>query len=72
LPSGWCFSVITQDLYDAIKGDPRFSNCFDLKALKVAIKQIIIWIIPDILFKQILHCVKEDVRTGGGAAELNI
>jgi len=37
LPSGWSFSVITQDLYDAIKLDPRFgATILDLKAMKLA------------------------------------
>ena len=37
LPSGWSFNVFTQDLYDAIKSDPRFgATVFDLKALQVA------------------------------------
>lgn len=35
LPTGWSFNVFTQDFYDFIKNDPRFSSTvFDLKALK--------------------------------------
>jgi len=35
LPSGWSFSVVTQDLYDIMAGDPRFgATILDLKALK--------------------------------------
>jgi hypothetical protein len=37
LPSGWSFSVITQDLYDFMKDDPRFeSTVLDIKAMKEA------------------------------------
>jgi hypothetical protein len=73
LPSGWCFSVITQDLYDAIKGDPRFgATVFDLKALKAAGKANYIGGYQDTgYFLNKFLPRKEDVRTGGGAAELN-
>ncbi len=37
VPSGWSFNVFTQDFFDAIKADPRFSaTVFDMKALKAA------------------------------------
>lgn len=37
LPSGWSFNVITQDLYDVMKDDPRFeATILDIKALKAA------------------------------------
>lgn len=37
LPAGWSFNVWTQDFYDFMKTDPRFSETvFDLKALKAA------------------------------------
>lgn len=37
LPSGWSFNVFTQDFYDVIKTDPRFSSTvFDMIALKAA------------------------------------
>jgi hypothetical protein len=37
LPSGWSFNVFTQDFYDIIKTDPRFSaTVLDLKALAAA------------------------------------
>ena len=37
LPSGWSFNVFTQNFYDLIKADPRFSaTVFDLEALKAA------------------------------------
>lgn len=35
LPSGWSFSVITQDLYNAMVGDPRFdATILDMAALE--------------------------------------
>ena len=73
LPSGWSFSVITQDLYDAIKLDPRFgATVFDLKALKAAGKADYIGGYQDTgYFLNKFLPRKEDVRTGGGAAELN-
>lgn len=37
LPTGWSFNVWTQEFYDFIKNDPRFSaTVFDLKALKAS------------------------------------
>lgn len=36
-PAGWSFSVITQDLYNFLQGDPRFNaTVFDAAALKAA------------------------------------
>lgn len=36
-PAGWSFSVITQDLYNFLQGDPRFNaTVFDAAALKTA------------------------------------
>lgn len=73
LPSGWSFNVITQDLYDAIKLDPRFgATVFDLKALKAAGQADYIGGYQDTgYFLNKFLPRKEDVRTGGGAAELN-
>ena len=73
LPSGWSFNVITQDLYDAIKLDPRFgATVFDLKALKAAGKADYIGGYQDTgYFLNKFLPRKTDVRTGGGAAELN-
>ncbi|MFE3872113.1 RagB/SusD family nutrient uptake outer membrane protein [Flavobacterium sp. ZS1P70] len=73
LPSGWSFNVITQDLYDAIKLDPRFgATVFDLKALKAAGKADYIGGYQDTgYFLNKFLPRKADVRTGGGAAELN-
>jgi hypothetical protein len=73
LPSGWSFNVFTQDFYDAIKSDPRFAaTVFDLKALKEAGKADYIagyqntgYFLNKFLPRQ------SDVRTGGGALELN-
>ena len=73
LPSGWSFNVITQDLYDAIKLDPRFgATVFDLKTLKAAGQADYIeghqntgYFLNKFLPRQV------DVRVGGGAAETN-
>jgi hypothetical protein len=73
LPSGWSFNVFTQDLYDAIKLDPRFgATVFDLKALEAAGQAGYIggyqntgYFLNKFLPRQ------ADVRTGGGAQELN-
>ena len=73
LPSGWSFNVFTQDLYDAIKLDPRFgATVFDLKALQTAGQADYIggyqntgYFLNKFLPRQ------ADVRTGGGAQELN-
>ncbi|MBC5864102.1 RagB/SusD family nutrient uptake outer membrane protein [Flavobacterium turcicum] len=73
LPSGWAFNLITQDLYDAIKNDPRFeSTIYDLKTLKEAGQANYIGAYQDTgYFLNKFLPRKEDVRTGGGAAELN-
>lgn len=73
LPSGWSFNVITQDLYDVIKSDPRFeATVFDLKALKLAGQADYIEGYQNTgYFLNKFLPRKSDVRTGGGAAELN-
>jgi hypothetical protein len=73
LPSGWSFNVITQDLYDAIKLDPRFgATVLDLKAMKAAGEADYIGGYQDTgYFLNKFIPRKSDVRTGGGAAELN-
>jgi hypothetical protein len=73
LPSGWSFNVITQDLYDAMKTDPRFgATVLDLKALKASGEADYIGGYQDTgYFLNKFVPRKEDVRTGGGAAELN-
>jgi hypothetical protein len=73
LPSGWSFNVFTQDFYDFMKGDPRFdATVFDLKALEsngeakyVAGYQNTGYFLNKFLPR------RADVRTGGGALELN-
>lgn len=73
LPSGWSFNVFTQDFYDAIKSDPRFeATVFDMKALKAAGQADYIAGYQNtgyFLNKFLPH--RSDVRTGGGAMELN-
>lgn len=73
IPSGWSFNVFTQDLYDAIKLDPRFgATVFDLKALKAAGKADYIGGYQDTgYFLNKFLPRRADVRTGGGAMELN-
>lgn len=73
LPSGWSFSIPTQKLYDAMKNDPRFAaTIFDLKALKAAGQADYIPGYQDTgYFLNKFLPRKSDVRTGGGAAELN-
>jgi hypothetical protein len=73
LPSGWSFSVPTQKLYDAIKDDPRFAaTILDLKALKAAGKADYIPGYQDTGYFLNKYLPRQsDVRTGGGAAELN-
>jgi hypothetical protein len=73
LPSGWSFSVPTQKLYDAMKNDPRFAaTILDIKALKAAGKADYIPGYQDTgYFLNKFLPRQSDVRTGGGAAELN-
>ncbi|MBF4506787.1 RagB/SusD family nutrient uptake outer membrane protein [Flavobacterium sp. JLP] len=73
LPSGWSFSVPTQKLYDAMKNDPRFgATILDIKALKAAGSADYIGGYQDTgYFLNKFLPRQSDVRTGGGAAELN-
>jgi hypothetical protein len=73
LPSGWSFNVFTQDFYDFIKTDPRFAaTVFDLKALQTAGKAGYIAGYQNTgYFLNKFLPRKTDVRTGGGALELN-
>ncbi len=73
LPSGWSFNVFTQDFYDVIKSDPRFAaTVFDLKALKAAGRADYIPGYQDSgYFLNKFLPRRADVRTGGGALELN-
>ncbi len=73
LPSGWSFNVFTQDFYDFIKGDPRFAaTVFDLKALQAAGQADYIAGYQNTgYFLNKFLPRRSDVRTGGGAQELN-
>lgn len=73
LPSGWSFNVFTQDFYDVIKSDPRFgATVFDLKALKAAgTADYIAGYMDTGYFLNKFLPRRADVRTGGGAMELN-
>ncbi|MEN2414014.1 RagB/SusD family nutrient uptake outer membrane protein [Flavobacterium mesophilum] len=73
LPSGWSFSVPTQKLYDFMKNDPRFAaTILDVKALKAAGEADYIGGYQDTgYFLNKFLPRTGDVRTGGGAAELN-
>jgi hypothetical protein len=73
LPSGWGFNIITQDLYDAIKADPRFAaTVLDLNPY-VASKEAKY----DPSYKNTGYFLNKyvprstDVSTGGGNVELN-
>ncbi len=73
LPSGWSFNVFTEDFYNFIKGDPRFdATVFDLKALKDAGQADYIEGYQNTgYFLNKFLPRTTDVRTGGGAQELN-
>ncbi len=73
LPSGWSFNVFTQDFYDFIKTDPRFgATVFDLKALQAAGQADYIAGYQNTgYFLNKFLPRRADVRTGGGALELN-
>ena len=73
IPSGWSFNVFTQEFYDAIKNDPRFSaTVLDVKALAAAGQAIYIegYMNTGYFLNKFIPR-KSDVRTGGGALELN-
>lgn len=73
LPSGWSFNVFTEDFYEFIKDDPRFeATVFDLKALKAAGQADYIEGYQNTgYFLNKFLPRRADVRTGGGAQELN-
>jgi starch-binding outer membrane protein, SusD/RagB family len=73
LPSGWSFNTITQNLYDAIKLDPRFNaTVFDMKALKTAGQADYIAGYDNTgYFLNKFMPRAADVRVGGGASETN-
>jgi hypothetical protein len=72
-PSGWSFNVWTQDFYDLIKNDPRFSaTVLDVKALAAAgeAKYIEGYQNTGYFLKKFIP-MRSDIRKGGGAVELN-
>lgn len=73
LPSGWSFNVFTQDFYDVMKGDPRFNaTVFDLKELEALGQATYIGGYQNTgYFLNKFLPRRADVRTGGGALELN-
>jgi starch-binding outer membrane protein, SusD/RagB family len=73
LPSGWSFNTITQNLYDAIKTDPRFgATVFDMKALQDAGQANYIPGFDNTgYFLNKFMPRAADVRVGGGALETN-
>lgn len=73
LAPGWSFSVITQDLYDAIKSDPRFgATVFDMKAIKAAGQADYVAGYQDTgYFLNKFMPRNSDKTTGGGAVEIN-
>src|SRR4030095_4222041 len=72
-PSGWSFNVWTQDFYDLIKNDPRFAaTVLDVKALAAAGECRYIEGYQNTgYFLRKLIPMRSDIRTGGGAVELN-
>jgi starch-binding outer membrane protein, SusD/RagB family len=71
--SGWSFNVWTQDFYDFIKNDPRFSETvLDVKTLAAAgeAKYIEGYQNSGYFLMKFIP-MKSDIRTGGGAVELN-
>lgn len=72
-PSGWSFNVWTQDFYDLIKNDPRFSaTVLDVKALAAAGHVTYIEGYQNTgYFLRKMIPMKSDIRTGGGSVELN-
>ena len=73
IPSGWSFNVWTQDFYDLIKNDPRFSaTVLDMKALVAAGQADYIAGYKNTgYFLNKFIPRMSDVRTGGGTVELN-
>ncbi|WP_066224437.1 RagB/SusD family nutrient uptake outer membrane protein [Formosa haliotis] len=71
--SGWSFNTVTQNLYDTMKGDPRFdATILDMKALKAA--GLADWA-PNYqdtgYFLKKFMPLNSDTSTGGGATALN-
>jgi len=72
-PSGWSFNPWTQDFYDLIKNDPRFSaTVLDMKALAAAGQATYIEGYQNTgYFLRKMIPMRSDIRTGGGTVELN-
>lgn len=71
--SGWSFNPWTQNFYDLVKADPRFSaTVLDMKALSAAgqAKYIEGYMNTGYFLMKFIP-MKSDIRTGGGAVELN-
>jgi len=71
--SGWGFSIITQDLYDVLSGDPRFDATIeDIGALATAdqVKYEESYQNTGYYLKKFMP-LTSDVSTGGGASVLN-
>lgn len=73
IPSGWSFNVITQELYDLLKNDPRFAaTVLDMKALKAAGQADYIEGYQNTgYFLNKFIPRRSDITTGGGSVELN-
>ncbi|WP_367757051.1 RagB/SusD family nutrient uptake outer membrane protein [Flavobacterium sp. WC2430] len=71
--SGWSFNTVTQNLYDALKSDPRFdATIVDMKALKAAGQADYSPGYKDTgYFLKKFMPLTSDVSTGGGASVLN-
>lgn len=72
-PSGWSFNPWTQEFYDLIKSDPRFAaTVLDVKALAAAgeAKYIEGYMNTGYFLRKMIP-MRSDIRTGGGAVELN-
>jgi hypothetical protein len=73
LPSGWSFNVFTEDFYNFMKNDPRFSaTVLDMKALSAAGKATYIegYMNTGYFFKKYMPTTA-DVTSLGGDAVLN-
>jgi len=72
-PSGWSFNVWTQEFYDFIKTDPRFTaTVLDVKALKAASQaDYLEGYMNTGYFLRKMIPMRSDMRTGGGDMELN-
>ncbi|WP_416440816.1 RagB/SusD family nutrient uptake outer membrane protein [Leeuwenhoekiella sp. A16] len=70
---GWSFNTVTQQLYDVLKGDPRFDvTIADLKALQTAGEVNYTPANQDTgYFLKKFMPLKTDVSDGGGVPELN-